>query len=86
MDSLPEEHVPLRGSKGEEKRNRLYLHQLPLHDLDPEACHKMTEIEKKRLVRFADKFKKNACGVGIIQLIQTKEKMVVNIHCLSVCK
>lgn len=66
MNSLPDEYVPLRDTKGERMRNKLYLEQLPRHDVDPTVCHDMTDTEKKRLVKIAEKWKTKACGAGTV--------------------
>ena len=73
MECLPKDRAPLRGSEGEKKRNQLYLEQLPPHDLDPALCHDMSDIEKKRLIKIADKNKARACGVGGISIATGKK-------------
>lgn len=73
MECLPKDRAPLRGSEGEKKRNQLYLEQLPPHDLDPALCHDMSDIEKKRLIKIADKNKARACSVGGISIATGKK-------------
>ena len=85
MGCLPEDHVPLRESEGEKRRNRLYIEQLPPHDLDPELCHPMSDVEKKRLTKIADKFKAHACGVGAINSATSQKVNITNIFtCIDI--
>ena len=79
MNSLPDEVVPLRGTAGEERRSKLYLEQLPPHDVDSAMCHDMTDTEKRRLVKIAEKWKKKACGVGTV-VIANELKVSINLY------
>ena len=69
MQCLPEECVPLFGSKGEEWRVKEFMQQLPAYDTCPEACHDMADIDKKRMIRFADMRRKKFFGVGEIETL-----------------
>lgn len=73
MKCLPDDYVPLCGSEGEKRRKEMYAKQLPPHDLDPDLCHAMTDVERKRLTKLADKIKVRACGAGTVNLSSTKE-------------
>lgn len=76
MKCLPEDHVPLIGTIGEMTHARLYLNQLPSQDFNPDACHKLTDIEQRRLVKFADRRRTKASGVGTVLWLSSKEKKV----------
>ena len=69
MQCLPDEYVPLFGSKGEEWREKEFMKQLPAYDTCPEACHDMTDIDKKRMTKFADMRRKKMFGVGEIETL-----------------
>ena len=69
MQCLPEECVPLFGSKGEEWRVKEFMQQLPAYDTCPEACHDMADIDKKRMIKFADMRRKKFFGVGEIETL-----------------
>lgn len=66
MQCLPKEFIPVRGSNGEKQRVKLFMIQLPAHDSIPEACHKMAELDKKRMRKFVDRRKNKYFGVGEI--------------------
>lgn len=73
MHCLPEECVPLFGSKGEEWREREFTQQLPAYDTCPEACHDMADIDKKRMTKFVDMRRKKFFGIGEIEtLLESK--------------
>ena len=76
MNSLPSDHIPLKGTEGEKKRNELYLKQLPPHDQDPDMCHILSDKERKRLVKFSERIKQQACGVGIINVLHDRKDKV----------
>lgn len=73
MQCIPEECVPLHGSKGEEWRENQYMKQLPAYDTCPDACHDMTDIDKKRMNKFVDMRRKKFFGIGDIEtLLESK--------------
>ena len=76
MKCLPEDHRPLLCTIGEMTHARLYLNQLPSQDFDPESCHKLTDIERRRLVKFADRRRTKAAGVGAVTWLSSKERKV----------
>ena len=91
MQCLPEECVPLFGSKGQEWRERVFMQQLPAYDTCPEACHDMEDVDKKRMTKFADMRRKKFFGVGEIEtLLECKvyAQLAMIIHCNStiICK
>ena len=69
MQCLPEERIPLFGSKGEEWRESEFMQQLPAYDTCPEACHDMADIDKKRMTKFVDMRRKKFFGVGEIETL-----------------
>lgn len=78
MSCLPNEYVPLRGSEGERMRARLYLNQLPPHDTNPASCHTLSDLEKKRLLKFAERRKSRSSGVGkVVMLEQDGQKVLL---------
>ena len=69
MECLPGECVPLRGTEGEVYRLQQLTHQLPAYDHDPEACHKLTEVETRRMAKFVDRRKRRFFGVGAVEVV-----------------
>ena len=76
MQSLPEECVPLKGGEGEESRIQRFIHQMPVHDITPDMCHAMEDKEKKRMLKFVEKRRKECYGVGTVELEISEEGMV----------
>lgn len=76
MSSLPKECVPLKGSQGEKHRAQQFLHQLPAYDSSPEVCHKMTELEKKRMLKFVERRKNKFFGIGTVSLEESGSSKV----------
>ena len=76
MSSLPEDCVPLKGKPGEAHRARQFSLQLPTHDASPEACHKLSDLEKKRLLKFVERRKSKNFGVGSIELLESSSSKV----------
>lgn len=64
MKSLPIEYVPMKGTPGALWRLQQYTTQLPAYDFDCGACHKMTDLEKRRFVKFAEKRRGQCEGKG----------------------
>ena len=64
MKSLPSEYVPAKGTPGALWRVQQYTRQLPPYDFDCGACHKMADLEKRRLVKFVDKRRDQCEGRG----------------------
>ena len=79
MSCLPNDHVPLRGSEGERMRARLYLNQLPPHDTNPASCHKLSDLEKKRLVKFAERRKNKSSSVGNVVMLEQEGHKVTTV-------
>ncbi len=69
MASLPQNCVPLRGSKVEQERLKRITHQHPHHDSNIEYCHVMPDIEKKRMIKFAERRKKKFSGIGKVLIL-----------------
>lgn len=78
MDSLPYGYPPIKDSDGELKRNKAYLMQMPPQDTDPDSWSKLTDVEKKRLVKISEKNKSRACGIGNLRIAVKKERKVKN--------
>ena len=77
MDSLPYGYIPVKGSDGELKRNKGYITQMPPQDSDPDACSRLSDTERKRLIKIAEKNKSRACGVGNLRIAAKKERKVI---------
>ena len=45
LRSLPEGHVSLQGSEGAVRRKKQLEKQFPLHDVEPEQCHQLSQVE-----------------------------------------
>ena len=77
MQSLPREVVPLRGSKGEKHRIEQYMRQLPAYDHSLAACHKMEDLDKKRMTKFIDRTKRRFFGVGAVNIMDEDTQVVI---------
>jgi len=67
MRALPQDHLPIQGSEGAIRRKRQLERQFPLHDVEPESCHELTQVEKDTMSSYVDNVKKNVAGQGIVQ-------------------
>lgn len=76
MESLPPECVPTLGTEGETYRRKQCFLQLPVYDFSLDACHKMTDLEKKRYVKFTSKRSENFFGAGTLKLQGSEENIV----------
>ena len=45
LRSLPEGHVSIHGSEGAVRRKKQLEKQFPLHDVEPEQCHQLSQRE-----------------------------------------
>lgn len=82
MASFPKECVPLRGSQGEIDRLNRLRKQLPPHDWSHEACHKMSDLEAKRLGKLIEKRMRMAYGVGCVEVDQEDGRVCeTRTHC-----
>ena len=77
MNSLPYGYIPIKGSDGEKRRNKAYLMQLPPQDSNPDACSKLNDVERRRLIKIAEKHKSRACGVGNLRIAVKRERKVI---------
>lgn len=82
MQCLPADYIPIRGSKGENQRLRSFMKQHPAYDILPDTCHKMAELDKKRMKKFVEKHKTKFLGVGELG-IELDQK--VNILPMTYC-
>lgn len=80
MKSLPSEYVPTKGTPGALWRVQQYTKQLPNYDFDCGACHKMTDLEKRRFIKFADKRRSQSEGKGLVRATSAKEIKVQDAH------
>lgn len=76
MQSLPTGCVPKRGAEGEEQRMQRFTQQMPVYDFSLDVCHKLTELEKKRMLKFVEKRRKESYGVGTVELEMSEEGKV----------
>lgn len=90
MESLPPECVPTLGTEGETYRRKQCFLQLPVYDFSLDACHKMTDLEKKRYTKFTSKRSENFFGVGTLKLQGSEEEIVrvqtytsIHIHAMA---
>ena len=75
MQSLPAECVPVLGTEGESYRRKQCYTQIPLYDFSLDACHKMSDLEKKRFGKLTSR-REESFGVGTLKLHATAEDMV----------
>lgn len=64
MDMLPVENQPVVGTLGAKHRKKQIERQLPTHDMDMDACHALSEMEKQNMEDFVKMYKKHAVGAG----------------------
>ncbi|KAJ1523843.1 hypothetical protein ONE63_010400 [Megalurothrips usitatus] len=64
MQSLPASKLPISGSDGALYRRQQLERQLPLHDLDADQCHQLTESEVENLKKYLENLKNNVVGQG----------------------
>ena len=56
-----------------EWRENQFLKQLPAYDTCPDVCHDLSDLEKKRMVKFVDMRRKKFFGVGEVEtLLESK--------------
>lgn len=75
MKSLPDEYVPAKGTPGALWRIQQYTTQLPAYDFDSGACHQMTDLEKRRLIKFAEKRRSQSEGRGRVSATSVDAKV-----------
>lgn len=80
MKSLPVEYVPMKGTPGALWRIQQYTAQLPPYDFDSGACHKMTDLEKRRLIKFAEKRRSQCEGRGRVSATSAEVKVIIQTH------
>ncbi|CAN8178681.1 unnamed protein product, partial [Coccothraustes coccothraustes] len=66
---LPPALVPRLRSPGERHRLRELLRQLPPHDLEPQFCHALDEVERRELKLFAQRRKRENLGQGSVRAL-----------------
>ena len=76
MGCLPKEKVPLRGSDGDKLRIQQFTRQLPTYDNSLDACHKMTDLEKKRMTKLIERRKTKFFGTGEVDTMTADESKV----------
>ena len=74
MECLPKNCRPYKGSKAEQERQERFNYQHPLHDANVEFCHKISELEKKRMIRFGAK-RIGCIDVGKVIVVADAEKV-----------
>lgn len=60
MKALPVERLPIKGSTGAALRKQQLQKQIPLHDIDYQACDELTDNEKIEFQQYLDNLKKCA--------------------------
>ena len=83
MQCLPKDKVPLRGSRGEKHRIQQFMQQLPVYDSNLDACHKMADLDKKRMGKFVDRTKRRFFGVGSVDKMTATESLVRLTNCMQ---
>lgn len=63
MKALPDEKLPIKGSAGAALRRQQLQKQLPLHDIDHEACDQLSEQERTQFQEYLQNLK-NYVGQG----------------------
>ena len=82
MECLPKNCRPYKGTKAEKQRQEHFRYQHPLHDANPEFCHQISDVEKKKMLKFSEK-RARCFGVGKVLVVTDPEK-VKFIHALCV--
>lgn len=76
MKCLPKEKVPIRGSVGEKTRIQEFMRQLPTYDSSLDACHKMADLDKRRMTKFIERRQTRFFGVGEVDTMTAEENKV----------
>lgn len=63
MKALPDDKVPIKGSAGAAFRRQQLQKQLPLHDIDHQACDQLSEQETTQFQEYLQNLK-NYVGQG----------------------
>ncbi|KAK3927045.1 Prickle-like protein 2 [Frankliniella fusca] len=64
MQALPASKLPISGSDGALYRRQQLERQLPLHDLDANQCHQLSDAEVDNLKKYLENLKNNVVGQG----------------------
>lgn len=75
MSSLPKNCQPLKGSKAERQREDNFKYQHPLQDVNADFCHKLSDLEKKRLIKFGERRIRDCFGVGKVFIMSDADKV-----------
>lgn len=77
LRDLPPELLPVKGSAAAQERKQLLQKQIPVHDIDPNLCHDLTDAELKQMNEYIAHVKQDSVGMGqVIQLQLNKRAMV----------
>ncbi|XP_033210834.1 uncharacterized protein LOC117168950 [Belonocnema kinseyi] len=68
MKALPSEKLPIKGSAGAVFRRQQLQKQLPLHDIDHQACDALTDEERKQFEEYVENLK-NYVGQGKVEKV-----------------
>lgn len=79
MSCLPKNCQPLNGSKAEHRREEHFKHQNPLQDASVEFCHEISDLEKKRMLKFGERRIKNCFGVGKVFVMSKEDEVWIHI-------
>jgi prickle len=66
LRSLPEGHVSIQGSEGAVRRKKQLEKQFPLHDIEPDHCHQLSQGEMESMSSYVDNVKQNIVGQGTL--------------------
>ena len=66
LQGLGEEKIPVPGSEAAVRRIKQLEKQFPLHDVEPERCHQLSQGERDKMSSYVDNVKRNVVGQGIL--------------------
>lgn len=75
MSCLPKNWRPYKGSKAEQQREEIFKYQHPLHDASAQFCHNISDVEKKRMLKFGEKRIRECFGVGKVFVMADVDKV-----------
>lgn len=71
MKALPEDKQPIKGSAGAALRKQQLQKQLPLHDIDHQACVDLNDQEKQEFAQYLENLKSFAGQGKVSQVLMT---------------
>lgn len=76
LKALPQSKLPISNTEGAKYRKQQLEKQLPLHDVDPDACHDLTDKELKEFEKYLDNLRSHVIGQGKVLKYQKPVRII----------